>query len=99
MSLSESPTSIASRLSALAQRLGLGGRVPRMVFEPIVTCWNIVHPFPTRAPADMNVPERPCGVWKVLILSVIGMLAFIFSSILVALKEYHHLKYFCSPFG
>lgn len=33
MSLSESPTSIASRLSALAQRLGLGGRVPRMVFE------------------------------------------------------------------
>ncbi|MDD0843921.1 DUF6685 family protein [Pseudomonas sp. Gutcm_11s] len=33
MSLSESPTSIASRLSALAQRLGLSGRVPRLVFE------------------------------------------------------------------
>lgn len=73
--------------------------LPRMVFEPIVTCWNIVHPLPTRAPAEMNMPERPCGVWKVLILSVIGMLAFIFSSILVALKEYHHLKYFCSPLG
>ena len=73
--------------------------LPRMVFEPIVTCWNIVHPLPTRAPADMNMPARPCGVWKVLILSVIGMLASIFSSILVALKEYHHLKYFCSPLG
>ncbi|MEK1905751.1 MAG: DUF6685 family protein [Pseudomonas sp.] len=33
MSLSESNTSLASRLSALAQRLGLSGRVPRMVFE------------------------------------------------------------------
>src|SRR5690606_27334333 len=33
MSLSESPISIASRLTALAQRLGLSGRVPRMVFE------------------------------------------------------------------
>ncbi|MBC9250367.1 hypothetical protein A9179_08800 [Pseudomonas alcaligenes] len=33
MSLSESNTSLASRLSALAQRLGLGGRSPRLVFE------------------------------------------------------------------
>lgn len=33
MSLSESNTSLASRLSALAQRLGLGGRAPRLVFE------------------------------------------------------------------
>lgn len=33
MSLSESTTNLASRLSALAQRLGLSGRVPRMVFE------------------------------------------------------------------
>jgi hypothetical protein len=33
MSVSESPISIASRLSALAQRLGLSGRVPRLVFE------------------------------------------------------------------
>ena len=29
----ESPSSIATRLSALAQRLGLSGRVPRLVFE------------------------------------------------------------------
>ncbi|VXC36349.1 conserved hypothetical protein [Pseudomonas sp. 8AS] len=33
MSLSESTNNLASRLSALAQRLGLSGRVPRLVFE------------------------------------------------------------------
>ncbi len=33
MSQSESTSNLASRLSALAQRLGLSGRVPRLVFE------------------------------------------------------------------
>lgn len=33
MSLSESNTSLASRLSALAQRLGLSGRAPRLIFD------------------------------------------------------------------
>lgn len=33
MTLPEPPASITSRLSALAQRLGLGSRVPRLVFE------------------------------------------------------------------
>ena len=36
--------------------------LPRIVFEPIVTCWNIVQPLPTRAPEEINIPRSPCGV-------------------------------------
>lgn len=46
MSLTESTTNLASRLSALAQRLGLSGRVARMVFERSRTLQLPFQPLP-----------------------------------------------------
>lgn len=48
MSLSDTTTILASRLTALAQRLGLSGRVPRMVFE---RSRNLRLPFQQLPPA------------------------------------------------
>ncbi|QKE63010.1 hypothetical protein HNE05_06425 [Aquipseudomonas campi] len=49
MSLSESTTNLASRLTALAQRLGLSGRVARMVFERSRTLQLPFQPLPATA--------------------------------------------------
>lgn len=53
MSLSESNTSLASRLSALAQRLGLSGRGPRLVFD---RARNLRLPFKA-------LPVPPQSIW------------------------------------
>lgn len=53
MSPSESPSSLASRLSALAQRLGLSGRVAKLVFE---RARNLRLPFRV-------LPEPTDNVW------------------------------------
>ncbi|HSC82904.1 MAG TPA: DUF6685 family protein [Pseudomonas sp.] len=53
MSVSESTTSLASRLSALAQRLGLSGRAPRMVFD---RARSLDLPFKT-------LPVPPHSIW------------------------------------
>ena len=73
MSLSDTTTNLASRLTALAQRLGLSGRVPRMVFErsrnlqlpfqqlpaPTDTIWwQAGPPLPRRVDLPRVIEER-----------------------------------------
>ena len=51
MSLSESRISIAARLSALSQRLGLSGRVPRLVFQRARNLQLPFRPLPAPMPS------------------------------------------------
>ena len=64
MNLSEQPPSLSSRLTALAQRLGLIGRAPRQILE---RASHLHLPFVALPPLRESICWQdvpPCSAWQ-----------------------------------